>query len=695
MSLALRGAKDRTFPDRRWEVSVISAVDRNATYNLAVTGASAETASLDSRESMSFQPELVLLTSCDDSTTRRSPTAFSIVENSTLRPGPPGSWDENIRERGWFMYENGAFHAWYGGWRGKYDHNVPGLVKLGYAFSTDGVNWMKHPGNPIYEQIWIEDVCVVKSDSTYYMYAEDEYTGNGENVHIVLYTSSDRINWTRHGTVLEKVGEGWESHEAATPTVWKEGNLWYMLYEGIGHSTAGQVGLATSSNGINWTRHSNNPVLANPFGTDRDLAIDSIIKVNGVYYAYGHYRDGSQKWVAGVFTSCNLTSWTVYPDNQIPCSSPVIVDNGSDYLLYGPDFSGHAPYKLSFANGAFSIVPAPNRALSFDGVNDYVEIPDSAMHSGGKEKSLTVEVWMNPAMVTGTQPIIQKFLNAQWKDWGLQIVDGVAEVAIESDGDNWTLRAGEIFAGEWTHVALAFDNGMDVVRLFVNGIEAGQKSLTKDMPDTEALIRVAGHGYANSSFNGTLDEIRIWSYARQAPAIAAEMAIELTGKEPGLIGYWPMNEGSGQQMNDLTGNGNTGRLGLDSAEDDADPAWIISTAPIGEARHSETPDSGNHQNLFASMLPQAYALKENYPNPFNPSTRIDFDLPEASTVRLGIYDMLGCEVVLLVNGERPAGRHSVTWSGRDAQGMPVGSGIYFYRLQIGSYTAVRKMLLVR
>lgn len=276
---------------------------------------------------------------------------------SVLRPGPPGSWDENIRERGWFMYENGVYHAWYGGWRGEYNHKVRGLVKLGYASSTDGIHWKKHPGNPIYDQTWIEDVCVVKDGSTYYMFAEDEYTGGGDRVHIVLYTSTDRINWVKYGTVLERQGNGWEAREAATPTVWKEGNVWYMLYEGIGRSTAGQIGLATSADGKNWTRYSNNPVLANPFGRNRDIAFDSIIKVDGVYHAYGHYRDGSEKWVGGVFLSSNLTSWQPDSDNPIAYNSPVIIDKGSTYFLYGVGSTGRAPYSLSIGKPGNSEVP--------------------------------------------------------------------------------------------------------------------------------------------------------------------------------------------------------------------------------------------------------------------------------------------------------------------------------------------------
>jgi glucose/arabinose dehydrogenase len=94
--------------------------------------------------------------------------------------------------------------------------------------------------------------------------------------------------------------------------------------------------------------------------------------------------------------------------------------------------------------------------------------------------------------------------------------------------------------------------------------------------------------------------------------------------------------------------------------------------------------------------PNAFALMQNYPNPFNPSTDIEFSTQGSGTVTLAVYDLLGRHVRTLVNGVVPAGTHSVRWDGRDSQGKPVGSGVYFYRLETGSnFIAVRKMIFMR
>jgi subtilisin family serine protease len=94
-------------------------------------------------------------------------------------------------------------------------------------------------------------------------------------------------------------------------------------------------------------------------------------------------------------------------------------------------------------------------------------------------------------------------------------------------------------------------------------------------------------------------------------------------------------------------------------------------------------------------LPTAYRLYPAYPNPFNPRTTIAYDLPEADRVTLGVYDLLGREVAILVRGYRPAGGHQAIWSGRDDRGRPVSSGVYLIRLTTPRYTATGKVLLLR
>jgi hypothetical protein len=93
--------------------------------------------------------------------------------------------------------------------------------------------------------------------------------------------------------------------------------------------------------------------------------------------------------------------------------------------------------------------------------------------------------------------------------------------------------------------------------------------------------------------------------------------------------------------------------------------------------------------------PRSFNLSQNYPNPFNPSTTIRYNLPRTSQVLLSIYNILGQEIVTLVNAKQIPGDKSVVWDGRDHFGKQVSSGIYIYQVQAGDYSKSRKMVLLR
>jgi len=94
-------------------------------------------------------------------------------------------------------------------------------------------------------------------------------------------------------------------------------------------------------------------------------------------------------------------------------------------------------------------------------------------------------------------------------------------------------------------------------------------------------------------------------------------------------------------------------------------------------------------------LPQQFVLYDNYPNPFNPETTIEYQLSQASQVKLAVYNLLGQEVKTLINKNHEAGRFNLTWDGKDNLGQAVPSGVYFYRIQAEGFTQTKKMLLLQ
>ena len=92
----------------------------------------------------------------------------------------------------------------------------------------------------------------------------------------------------------------------------------------------------------------------------------------------------------------------------------------------------------------------------------------------------------------------------------------------------------------------------------------------------------------------------------------------------------------------------------------------------------------------SSLIPREFGLNQNYPNPFNPSTTIEFALPKQATVELAVYNLLGQRIAVLVNEDLQAGYYQTSF---DAHSLP--SGVYFYRIQAGSFVQTKKLMLLK
>jgi hypothetical protein len=265
---------------------------------------------------LTFPPELVSFTPGKD--------------NPVFEGAGHGHWDEKIRERGWIMHEDNAWHLWYTGYKG--GKNEP--KKLGYAVSTDGIHWQRHPDNPINPSDWIEDMMVVKEKDTYYMFAE----GRNDEAH--LLTSTDRTHWEEQGklAINKANGEPIPPGPFGTPAAYYEDGTWYLFYERNDEA----IWLATSKDLKTWTNVQDAPVLeCGPGAYDKKMiAMDQVVKYDGVYYAYYHGLvpdTHPDEWTSAVAASTDLIHWQKYEGNPIvrgDKSSPVLVQDGTAYRLY-------------------------------------------------------------------------------------------------------------------------------------------------------------------------------------------------------------------------------------------------------------------------------------------------------------------------------------------------------------------------
>jgi hypothetical protein len=132
---------------------------------------------------------------------------------------------------------------------------------------------------------------------------------------------------------------------------------------------------------------------------------------------------------------------------------------------------------------------------------------------------------------------------------------------------------------------------------------------------------------------------------------------------------------------------------------DNDECWDLGTLDddISSLRLVIT-DSDEQPGAISATKPEVTQRSlslQNYPNPFNPSTKIFFSMPAAGTARVQVYDVDGSLVETLLESDLPEGRHEVTWSGRDAAGRVVPSGVYFYVVSAAGRSERGKMILLK
>ena len=136
---------------------------------------------------------------------------------------------------------------------------------------------------------------------------------------------------------------------------------------------------------------------------------------------------------------------------------------------------------------------------------------------------------------------------------------------------------------------------------------------------------------------------------------------------------------------------------------------VSATSTVGEAEQQVPVTVGEGRNVAnvlltlgttsvaetAAEIPTKFELEQNYPNPFNPETTIKYHLPSRVNVTLRVYNALGQELRMLVNGLQEAGVYTATWDGKDNNGRQLSTGLYLFRLEAGDFTMTRKMAMVK
>lgn len=190
-----------------------------------------------------------------------------------------------------------------------------GTVGIHYGESVDGINWVMYSGNPVMPNAI--HAGVTKQNGVYYCYAGNNPTNS---TGIDRWTSPDGVHWTKVNTnVIVVVAATWEQADVTNPFVWVEGGTWFMIYSAQNASAQYATGLATSPDGITWTKSGSNPVMTISGGT---VACCQVFKYatsgSPTYFAWGQTSPTSNlPSDISLFSSTNLTTWTAAPQNPI------------------------------------------------------------------------------------------------------------------------------------------------------------------------------------------------------------------------------------------------------------------------------------------------------------------------------------------------------------------------------------------
>jgi hypothetical protein len=307
--------------------------------------------------------------------------------------------------------------------------NFGGLGWEGYKYSGNPVIAPPTPG--------AFSSVIRESDTLWRMYA----SYYDINMNIGMFTSSDGISWVSQGVVLQKGSSGaWDSGNIYRPAVWKEGSTYYMLYAGSigsGSSLITQMGLATSSDGVNWTKYSGNPVFNDPNSWANNCVEApgfSVLKDNGRYYLMYNSAAPAPKGQSNIAYSDDLINWTpAYSTPRFPGST---IPSDWNYAMVG----GHM---FKYEDHYYIVLPGQDSTRDYAKFGLYVShsplFPEAdtefkgIVMSNGPSGSWDYQDMITPWVVQfmdGTTPKMHLYYSGYqsgWNSTGLAEINNIPE----------------------------------------------------------------------------------------------------------------------------------------------------------------------------------------------------------------------------------------------------------------------------
>jgi hypothetical protein len=275
----------------------------------------------------------------------------------------------------------------------------------------------------------------------------------------------------------------------------------------------------------------------------------------------------------------NIGMEDLAPPYSIPWNTTTVTDGAYTITATARDRHNNvqtsSPVVVTVNNSTVSSNPY---YLTFDGVDDYVELADSdslSFGNGTADSPLTIELWFRPGSMSLKQNLIGKWGSGNTvREYRLYIapgtirldlMDSARQVQVSARNNN-SLSA---LAGGWHHLAVTYDgrggaSAADGITIYVDGVAMPMFRINNAsyvaMSNTSAILQIGREGGLTNQYNGGLDEIRLWNVARTPAQIQSNMSSELVGTESGLQAYWRLNDGGGAAVSDSSPSGNTATL---------------------------------------------------------------------------------------------------------------------------------------
>jgi len=305
------------------------------------------------------------------------------------------------------------------------------------------------------------------------------------------------------------------------------------------------------------------------------------------------------------------------------------LDEGADTTAF--DVSGFGNDATLFNNPTW-IDGKHGNAIRFDGVDDYVEIPNST-ELNIDTNAVTLTLWVKLDYLPTEMPTsVGPIYDAPLDRYVIYEDRGNKELRFKVSTTNGAERPGipeaSLKTDEWLLVTGVYNGSQAMIYLNGQLMDVHENLTGTVKPDQVARLGQDGSHY----FNGEIDNVQIYNRALSE----AEIMFLFDGKNH----------------------------------------------PTGIENES-------------SEMPTKFTLKQNYPNPFNPSTTLSYTVAQKEKVSLIVYDILGRKVKELVNEKQIPGIYRVTWNGKNQTGASVSTGVYLYKITAGKFTSTKKMILVR